>query len=317
MKKKNAFGKTSIKMENETEVLVELLEEVLGQHHNHYESKAQISFDCPVCAAEKGLESGDGKGNLEINYSRHVFKCWACGETLGTHGPLGKLFDLFGTKKQKKLYDLVKPEELKLEDKKKIWLKLPEGFTKFSESNPAFIPHKEAYNYLKSRGISDEIIQKFNIGYTVQGPFSYRIIVPSYNLEGQLNYFVGRSWVPKKMKYKNPEVAKDEIIFNEKNIDWNKEIFLVEGVFDSFFLDNSLVMLGKKLSKLAFSTIYDKAQSNIIICVDGDAWDDGLKIYHELNGGRLYNKIKIVKLPKDKDVCDLQGTIDEYYYEIK
>ena len=29
------------------------------------------------------------------------------------------------------------------------------------------------------------------------------------------------------------------------------------------------------------------------------------------------NKIKILKLPKDKDVCDLKGKIDEYYYEIK
>jgi hypothetical protein len=42
-----------------------------------------------------------------------------------------------------------------------------------------------------------------------------------------------------------------------------------------------------------------------------------LKLYHELNGGRLYNKIKIIKLPNDKDVCDLRGQIDEYYHEIK
>lgn len=304
-------------MTDEVEVLVELLTDVLGQPKNHYESKAQISFDCPVCAAEKGLEDGDGKGNLEINYSIHVYKCWACGDTYGTHGPLGKLFDKWGTKKQKKLYDLVKPEELKEEEKKRVWLKLPEGFTKFKDSNPRFIPHIEAYNYLKQRGITDEIIEKYKIGYTVKGNFAYRIIVPSYDTEGRLNYFVARAWVPKKMKYKNPTAQKDEIIFNEGVIDWSKDIFLCEGVFDSFFLDNPLVMLGKKLSKLAFSTIYDKAQSNVIICTDGDAWDDGLKIYHELNGGRLYNKIKIVKLPKDKDICDLKGQIDEYYYEIK
>jgi len=304
-------------MTDEVEVLVELLTDVLGEPKNHYESKAQISFDCPVCAAEKGLEDGDGKGNLEINYSIHVYKCWACGDTYGTHGPLGKLFDKWGTKKQKKLYDLVKPEELKEEEKKRVWLKLPEGFTKFKDSNPKFIPHIEAYNYLKQRGITDEIIEKYKIGYTVKGDFAYRIIVPSYDTEGRLNYFVARAWVPKKMKYKNPTAQKDEIIFNEGVIDWSKDIFLCEGVFDSFFLDNPLVMLGKKLSKLAFSTIYDKAQSNVIICTDGDAWDDGLRIYHELNGGRLYNKIKIVKLPKDKDICDLKGQIDEYYYEIK
>lgn len=91
----------------------------------------------------------------------------------------------------------------------------------------------------------------------------------------------------------------------------------MEGVFDSFFLDNSIVMLGKKMSQLLFQNIYEKAKGFITICTDGDAWEDGLKLYHELNGGRLYNKIKIVKLPKDKDVCDLRGQINEYYYEVK
>ena len=304
-------------MTDEVDVLIELLEDVLGDHKQHYGSKGQISFDCPVCAEEKGLDKGDGKGNLEINYSRHVYKCWACSETNGTHGPLGKLFDKYGTKKQKKIYELVKPEELKKEDVWRPKLRLPEGFTKFSDSNPIFIPHKEAMNYLTSRGITNEIIEKYGIGYTVKGDFAFRIIVPSYNKEGELNYFVARAWANKKMKYKNPAVPKDEIIFNESLINWEKDVYLVEGAFDSFFLENSIVMLGKVMSKLLFETLYNNAKGNIIICTDGDAWENGLKLYHELNGGTLYNRIKIVKLPLDKDVCDLKGQIEEYYYEIK
>jgi DNA primase len=304
-------------MTDEVEVLVELLTEFLGDPHQHYESKGQISFDCPVCAEEKGLDQGDGKGNLEINYGKHVYKCWACSETYGTHGPLGKLFDQYASKSQKKVYHLIKPEELKQEDKKKVRLRLPQGFTTFKDSNPRFIPHIEAYNYLKSRGITDEIIEKYKIGYTATGDYAYRIVVPSYDTEGILNYFVARAWVPKKMKYKNPPVPKDEIIFNEGAVDWKKDVYLCEGVFDSFFLPNPIVMLGKKMSKLLFETLYLKAEGNIIICTDGDAFKDGVKLYHELNGGKLYNKIKLIKLPDDKDVCDLRGQIDEYYYEIK
>ncbi len=304
-------------MTDEIEVMVELLSDVLGSPHQHYESKGQISFDCPVCAEEKGLDNGDGKGNLEINYIRHVYKCWACSETHGTQGPLGKLFDGYATKAQKKVYNLIKPEELKQDDKKKVRLRLPEGLTTFKDSNPRFIPHIEAYKYLQSRGITDDIIDRFKIGYTATGDYACRIVVPSYNTENTLNYFVARAWVPKKMKYKNPPVPKDEIIFNEGAIDWKKDVYLCEGVFDSFFLTNPIVMLGKKMSKLLFETLYNKAEANIIICTDGDAWTDGLKLYHELNGGRLYNKIKIIKLPNDKDVCDLRGQIDEYYYEIK
>jgi DNA primase len=305
-------------MSEEIDVLVELLTDVLGDPKQHYESKGQISFDCPVCADEKGLDDGDGKGNLEINYIRHVYKCWACGETHGTHGPLGKLLDGYATKQQKKIYNLIKPEELQQQDKKRVRLRFPEGFTTFQDSNPRFIPHIEAYKYLQSRGITDEMIDRYKIGYTVSGEFAYRVIIPSYDKEGILNYFVGRAWVNKKMKYKNPaSVPKDEIIFNEQLLDWDKDIYLVEGAFDSFFLPNPLVMLGKKMSKLIFETLYNKANGNIIVCVDGDAWVDGLRIYNELNGGRLYNKIKMVKLPKDKDVCDLRGDIEEYYYEIK
>jgi DNA primase len=304
-------------MTDEVEVLVELLTEFLGDPHQHYESKGQISFDCPACAEEKGLDGGDGKGNLEINYGKHVYKCWACSETYGTHGPLGKLFDQYASKSQKKVYNLIKPEELKQEDIKRPKLRLPEGFTTFKDSNPRFIPHIEAYKYLQSRGINDEIIDKYKIGYTVNGDFAYRIIVPSYNKEGVLNYFVARAWVPKKMKYKNPAIPKDEIIFNEGLINWEKDVYLCEGAFDSFFLENSIVMLGKKMSKLLFETLYTNANGNIIICCDGDAFEDGMRVYHELNGGRLYNKIKIVKLPVDKDVCDLRGQIDEYYYEVR
>jgi hypothetical protein len=71
------------------------------------------------------------------------------------------------------------------------------------------------------------------------------------------------------------------------------------------------------MSELLFETIYKKAKGNIIICLDGDAWVNAVNLYHELNGGELWGKVKIVKLPKDKDVCDLRGDINEYYYEIR
>jgi DNA primase len=300
-------------MIEEIEVLLELIEDVLDKPKKVYDSKHQYGYDCPNCMDIKGLDKGDGKGNLEINLNKFVYHCWGC----GTSGPLGRLFDDYGTKKQKKVYNLIKPEELKQQEAKKPKLRLPEGYTTFEDSNPRFIPHIEAYRYLQSRGITDELIKKYKIGYTVSGDFAYRIIVPSFNKEGALNYFVARSWVPKKMKYKNPTAEKDQIIFNEGLIDWDKDIHICEGAFDAFFLDNSIVMLGKKMSDLLFSTIYEKANGNIIICLDEDAFQDGLKLYHTLNGGRLYNKIKIIKPPKDMDVADLKGDIKDYFVEIK
>jgi hypothetical protein len=35
-----------------SELIVEILEGILGEPKNHYENKGQISFDCPVCSHE-------------------------------------------------------------------------------------------------------------------------------------------------------------------------------------------------------------------------------------------------------------------------
>ena len=306
-------------MSEELEIIVELLEDVFGRAKQHYQNKGQLSVDCPICSYEiKGLDKLDGKGNLEINYARHVYKCWSCGETHGTHGALGRLLDKYATKRQKKVYDLLKPEEFEEKEVKKPKLRLPESYTKFKDSNPIYPIYKQAMNYLKSRGITDDIIEKYQIGFCDKGDYAGRIIVPSYNENDTLNYFIARAWGgDTRFKYKNPIAEKDKIIFNEHLIDWFKDIYIVEGVFDAFFLDNSIPMLGKHLSSLLFETIYEKALGNIIICLDGDAFDNAKKLYRELNGGRLYGKIKIVKLPKDKDVCDLRGNINEYYIKMR
>jgi DNA primase len=298
---------------DENEALVELLEDVLGDHGLHYPNRGQISFNCPVC------DDGRNKHNLEVNYIDNVYKCWACGDSEGTHGALGRIFDKYGNKKQKKLYNVLKPETVVKREKKKKTLKLPEGFTLFKDSSPVYPVRRQAMNYLKSRGITDEMIEKFGIGFCDKGDHAGRIVIPSYNTKGELNYYIARSWNPmSRAKYKNPEAEKDKIIFWENLIDWNKDIYLVEGAFDGLFVDNPIPMLGKHMSEILFETIYKKAKANIIICLDADAWENAVKLYHELHGGELWGRIKLVKLPDDKDIADLRGEIkDEYYHIIR
>jgi len=296
----------------ENEALVELLESLLGDHGLHYPNRGQISFNCPVC------DEGRNKHNLEVNYIENVFKCWSCGDSNNTHGSLTKLFDKYGNKKLKKLFSVLKPETVVKRERKKKTLKLPEGFTLFKDSSPIYPVRRAAKNYLDNRGISDYMIEKYQIGFCDQGDHAGRIVIPSYNSKGELNYYIARSWNPmSRAKYKNPEAEKDKIIFWENLIDWNKDLYLVEGAFDGLFLENAIPMLGKHMSELLFETIYKKAKANVIICLDGDAWENAVKLYHELNGGDLYDKIKILKLPRDQDVCDLKGKIDEYYVTIK
>lgn len=297
--------------------VVEILEDILGEYKLHNDYKGQISFDCPVCSYEiKGLDNGDGKGNLEINYRYSVYKCWSCADTHDTHGSLYKFIKKYGTQKQLKKYQLLKPEDNGEPQKKEYKkIKLPTEFIPFI-STPKGITYtpqyKQAINYLKKRNISDNIISKYNIGFCMSGPYENRIIIPSYDENQELNYFIARSFLFKtKMKYKNPDVQKDTIIWNEFSIKWHDTIYIVEGVFDSIFLPNSIPLLGKYISDNLFNKLYEKALK-IIIVLDGDAWDNAEKLYHKLNCGKLMGRIWIVKLPIDKDIADLQGNLTEF-----
>ncbi len=294
----------------------DILEEMFGDYKNHNDYRCQVSFDCPVCSHEiKGLEDGDGKGNLEINYKYGVYKCWVCAETHDTHGSIYKLIKKYGTPKQLKRYLLLKPEDNE-DGNKRVYSKvrLPKEFVSFKNASfgMKLTPgYKQAYNYIKSRNITDLMLQMYNIGFCATGIYENRIIIPSYDENKHLNYFIARSFLTKtKMKYKNPEAQKEIIIFNEHLINWDETIYIVEGAFDSIFIRNAIPMLGKFISEHLFMTLYEKAKK-IIIVLDPDAWNDAERLYHKINCGKLMGKVWIVKLEGNKDIADLQGKINE------
>ena len=191
---------------------------------------------------------------------------------------------------------------------------LPKEYIKFSEASAGTkMTHhyKGAYNYLISRGITDRMIERHNIGFCCDGPYYGRIVVPSYDKKGDLNFFVARLFGDGFLKYKNPRASKEALIFNEYLLDWSKDIYICEGVFDSFYLPNSIPLLGKFINEYLWMSLYDNAKKDIIICLDGDAWLDSQKLFHKLNGGRLHGRVKLIKLPEDKDIGDLRGVIPE------
>lgn len=298
--------------------VIEILEDILGDSNMHNDYKGQMSFDCPVCSYDiKGLDHGDGKGNLEVNYKYNVFKCWVCAESHETHGSIFKLVKKFGNPKQLKNYLLLKPDEGE-DFSKRVYktVKLPQDFIPFKEASEGLkmTPYyKQAYNYIKSRNITDLMVQMYNIGFCYRGIYENRIIIPSYDCERRINYFIARSYLNRtKMKYKNPEAQKELIIFNEYLVDWNETIYIVEGAFDSIFIPNAIPLLGKFMSDHLFHTLYERAKGKIVIVLDPDAWNDSERLYHKLNCGKLMGRVFAIKLEGDKDIADLQGKLENY-----
>lgn len=293
-----------INKELEVDKLIFLLESFLGEPRKHNRRGRQISFDCPNCSAMKGIQY-DHKGNLEISYKDGIYNCWACGETDDTKGRLSNLVKQYSDKNTLREFFKLKFafNEFKSVEEKKDDLKLPEEYVKLDGKLgiPAF---NAAFAYLYDRGITDEHIKKFQIGYCLTGKYQHRVVIPSYDLENKLNFFVTRAINPKtsKFKYLNPSVEKQLIIFNERLIDWEKPIFLVEGAFDHIVVPNSIPLLGKKVSDKLFNDLYFKSKNFIIIALDPDAWDDTYKIYQKLDAGKLYKKILVTKLPDGIDL---------------
>jgi len=116
-------------------LLVNILESFLGEHRKHNEDTGQISFDCPACSEDKGMPEGDGKGNLEVNYQRGMFRCWSCHDVNHMHGPVIRLLKRYATPKNLRDYLLIKPDadEILQKDKKEIVVELPDGYKKLSK----------------------------------------------------------------------------------------------------------------------------------------------------------------------------------------
>ena len=279
--------------------IIDILESFLGNAKRHNETKHQLQFDCPACALDKGKPEGDGKGNLEVNYNKGVFRCWSCHYVNHMHGYIPKLIKRYGNHELLKEYLILKPETDLQIATEYAEVKFPEGYVKLSEAKHGTYRLNHVMKYLTNRNIGMDLIKKYDIGYTTKGDFHTRVIIPSYDMYGDINYFIARSFDYKvKPKYLNPEAEKQEVIFNEEKVNWDSTIYLVEGVFDHIVIPNSIPLLGKFISDKLYEMLLTKASSNIIIVLDSDAYGDALQLYKKLDFSELKGRIKIC-IPED------------------
>lgn len=183
-------------------------------------------------------------------------------------------------------------------------LQLPKEFKQLYFKPKGVNPYYNlAIHYLTKRGITQADIVKYNIGYCEDGVYGGRVIVPSYDENGDLNYFIARSFYDdEKMKYKNPPISRDVIVFDGM-VNWNEPITLVEGVFDSFSVKRNVIpLLGKFLLSKLKNKILEKGVKDVTIMLDSDAVEDSTKHtdWFMKNGVRVRNII-----PTDKDAGEM------------
>ena len=300
----------------------------------------QVQVCCPRCQERDGLSHPDGKFNLEINTAKLLYRCWKCSDPPFA-GSLGWLIKKYGSKADYEIYKAFASiyGEYSEEEKEYEYIRVnaPIETILFSDMDIQNLDHYEAYNYLiNDRKLTRETILKYRLGFCVDGKYSRRIIIPSYDVYGEVNYFVARTYDPavKKKKYDNPMSDKNSIIFNEGLIDWDSPVYLVEGVFDMFSVPNSIPLLGKTISNILYLKLKEYLPK-IIIVLDPDAWNNEMNIYDTLR--LLYddesNMIRVVNLIGKYDIdetrknlghdavvkllYDARNLVDEDYFKRK
>lgn len=282
----------------------------------------QYQFCCPSCADSNGGKL-DNKYNLEVNFAIGKYHCWKC----DIKGNINKLVKYYGnadlaseyisdvkTLLASVYYKIDKFEELnKLVDVEEI--KLPKTFTFIEDINN--LKNNKLKQFLERRKITQDMINTYHIGYTEwegeEKNIRCRLIVPSYDKNGNLTYWTGRDFTgyDNRQKYLNVKADRKRIIFNEGLIEWDGDIVLVEGIIDSLVYPNTIPLMGKQLYKdsLLYETIMKKANSKVIICLDNDTdISETKRIYRMLNKGRLRDKIRYIRMDKFKDFGEVYET---------
>jgi len=273
--------------------LVALTNSVLGSGKST--ARGNYAYHCPLCHHTKP--------KLEVNLSENSkgenpWHCWVC-DKKGK-----KLYQLFravsaSSEKMAELKAIVKYVGKETDTIINEIVKLPKEYQTFENIKQSNIEGRQALAYLKSRNISMDDILKYNIGYCATGRYSKMIIIPSYDSNGTLNYFTGRSFEKEPyIKYKNPSVSRDIIPF-ELYINWNLPLILCEGPFDALSIKrNAIPLLGKNIQSNLMKKIVTSSVEKIYIALDKDAQKQALTFCERLmNEGK---EVYLVDL-QDKD----------------
>jgi DNA primase len=241
------------------------------------------------------------KPKLQVNIETGKWHCWVSNQ--GGHN-LFQLLKQVGADRSlfKELSEIVGSTFYSSERKKediKVLL-LPKEMKYFDERDSVFKRH--ALRFLYSRGITDIDIIRYSMGYCTEGIYQNRIIVPSYDSDGKLNYFIGRDFYKGGMKYKNPSISKDIIGF-DLYVNWNEPIILCEGVFDAIAIkNNSIPLFGKTILPKLYKKIIEKQVRHIVISLDDDAFKDSLQMTNQFMDMGI--NVSFVKL-KGKDPSEI------------
>ena len=273
---------------NNQDLILGVLESVLGKG-KQFPKTGDYGFYCPLCNHKNP--------KLIVNVNTGKYNCFTCHPATKGQTPL-TLLKKIGAPSDKILELKGYLGYLKKEDESIITtVSLPKEFISLLDNNNT-LEERQALAYVKSRGITESDIIKYNIGYCSNGRYRNRVIIPSYNKRGIANYFMARSFEKNpSRKFDAPTCNKAEIIGLENTINWSVPIILCEGIFDAIAIKrNAIPLFGKTIPKAIMLKLAESQVKTVYLALDKDALKEALN-YSE----------KLVNMGKEVYLIELDG----------
>jgi len=260
------------------QLLVNLVNSVLGV--GKPTARDNYAYHCPFC--------NHHKPKLEIQLTENkegynAWSCWVCQQS-------GKsIYSLFrGAKassdkiaEAKKL--IANSKSIKDTAVTESQIALPKEYIAFYNADTSKIMYKHAVAYLKKRGITHEDMLKYQLGYCEEGKYAKCIILPTFDAEGNINYFTARNFDnTSSLKYRNPSASRN-VIPNEFMINWNLPIILCEGMFDAIAIKRNVIpLLGKNIQSALMKKLIQPIVNKIYLALDSDALKQSVRFCEQL-----------------------------------
>lgn len=296
--------------------IAQFLEDLLGLSQKG--SKGNIKFVCPFpgcegrpsrLAGEHKLEV-DAEGIEEEGKTVYRWHCWSCnsrGKSLKTllksmNAPEHKFVELAELLKYS-----YKPTSVASESSKFIG-SLPKEYKPLEGKLPRNeLKLRHAKAYLKKRGYTEDDIVKYQIGYCEDGEYSGRIVIPSYDSSGRINYIVARTiYDDVKPKYKNPVSSRNIIPF-EMFVNWEEPVILCEGAFDLMAIKRNVIPLfDKEMQEALVKKLLSSKCKKVYLALDPDAIKQFIKYAEMLiNEGKQVFEVDFSNYaPSDEEKID-------------
>ena len=243
-----------------------------------YSTVDQYVTHCPNC---KMLGKRNDDYKLSISLEKNVYHCYRCGWS-GRVDQLLKGYTDSGSLLRYRLDAMDGVQKKKYEASNGLLIQ-----TELIDFDNISVPIDRSFinavEYLKSRRISFEEIQKYNIRIG-KGRYKGRIIVPTYDTKNNVVYVVARDYVSAspQAKYINPSGShKSFAVWNIQNVKDNKKVVITEGVFSGIAANRNtpedvvaVSVFGKDLSDSQAKLIASKNPSEISLSFDGDVSSD-------------------------------------------